>query len=187
MFTLKNTVAIAMTAAAFLAPLAAQAQDAKRDLAVKLASLQVKNDGEALTEQLVQSAAMPMIQGWSERLDDSVPPARQKDVRDKLDVELKKFVDSTRKTVDAQVTKQAESALVPVYMEKFSEEELRTIVTYLESPISGKFMSVAGDATNAWAKKVVDSTKTAVENGAKSFDATASKIVQAGAGAPAKK
>lgn len=183
MFTRKNTVAVAMIAAALLAPLAAQAQDAKRALAVKLASLQIKNDGEALTEQLLQSAAMPIIQSWSMRLDETVPPARQKDVRDKLDVELKKFVDGTRKTVDAQVSKLAEGALVPVYMEKFSEEELRTIVTYLESPVSGKFMTVAADATNAWAKKVVESTKTSVENSAKGFDSAASKIVQAGASA----
>jgi hypothetical protein len=191
MLTLKNKAALAITAAAIVFPLAAQAQDAKRELAVKLAAIQAKNDGGALTDQLVQSAAVPMIQGWSQRLDESVPPARQKDVRDKLDVELKKFVDNTKKTVESQVNKSAESTLVPVYMEKFSEEELRTIVTYLESPVSGKFMTVAGEATNAWAKKVVESTKPQVEAGAKAFDTSANKIISSSSSssssAPAKK
>ncbi|ARU06180.1 hypothetical protein CCO03_17205 [Comamonas serinivorans] len=187
MLTLKSKAALAITAVAFVFPMAAHAQDAKRALAVKLAAIQAKNDGGALTEQLVQSAAVPMIQGWSQRLDESVPPARQKDVRDKLDVELKKFVDSTKKTVEAQVDKTAESTLVPVYMEKFSEEELKTIVAYLESPVSSKFMTVAGDATNAWAKKVVDATKTQVESSAKAFDTAAGKIINAPAPAAPKK
>lgn len=190
MLTLKSKAALTLTAAAILFPMAAHAQgESKRELAVKLAALQLKNDGGALTEQLVGSAAGPMIQGWSQRLNESVPPARQQEVRDKLDVELKKFVESTRKTVDGQVSKSAESSLVPVYMEKFSEEELRTIVTYLESPVSAKFMTVAGDATNAWAKKVVDSTKSSVETAAKNFDTTAAKIIGAPSAAqkPAKK
>ena len=183
MLNLKSKTALAFTAAALMLPLAANAQgDAKRALAVKLAALQLKNDGPALSEQLVQSAAMPIIQNWSQRLDETVPPARQKDVRDKLDVELKKFVEGTRKTVDAQVNKSAEAALVPVYMEKFSEEELKTIVAYLESPVSAKFMTVAGDATNGWAKKVVDATKSTVETSAKNFDSTSGKIVQGGGG-----
>ena len=183
MLNLKSKTALAFTAAALMLPLAANAQgDAKRALAVKLAALQLKNDGGALTEQLVQSAAMPIIQNWSQRLDETVPPARQKDVRDKLDVELKKFVDSTRKTVEAQVSKSAEASLVPVYMEKFSEDELKTIVAYLESPVSAKFMNVAGEATNGWAKKVVESTKSSVEASAKSFDSAAGKIVQSGGG-----
>ena len=179
MLTLKSKAALAITAAAFAFPMAAHAQDAKHDLAVKLAQIQAKNDGGALTDQLVQSAAVPMIQGWSQRLDETVPPARQKEVRDKLDVELKKFVENTKKTVEAQVDKTAESTLVPVYMEKFSEEELKTIVTYLESPVSSKFMTTAGEATNAWAKKVVEATKSQVEANAKTFDTAAGKVVNA--------
>jgi hypothetical protein len=53
------------------------------------------------------------VASWSQRLDETVPPARQKDVRDKLDVELKKFAENTHKAVEAQVGKAAESALVP--------------------------------------------------------------------------
>ena len=184
--SIQQTSAVLVLSALCALPFAAHAQDSKRALAVKLAQIQIKNDSEALSEQLVASAAQPLIGGWSQRLDESVPPARQKDVRDKLDVELKKYVENTRKTVEGQVNKSAEAVLVPIYMEKFSEEELKTVVAYLESPVSTKFQTTAAEATQAWAKKVVDSTKSSVESGAKSFDAAATKIVNGAGGSAAK-
>jgi hypothetical protein len=164
--------------------------DSKRALATKLAQIQAKADSAALAGQLTDSAVGPVLSGWSQRLDETVPPARQKDVRDKLDVELKKFAESTYKTVEAQTGKAAEAALVPIFMEKLSEDELKTIITYLESPVSAKFQALGPDATNAWAKRVIDATKPAVESGAKNFDSAATRIVNAagsGGGAPAKK
>ncbi len=164
--------------------------DSKRALATKLAQIQAKADSAALAGQLTDSAVGPVLSGWSQRLDETVPPARQKDVRDKLDVELKKFAENTYKTVEAQTGKAAEAALVPIFMEKLSEDELKTIITYLESPVSAKFQALGPDATNAWAKRVIDATKPAVEAGAKNFDSAATRIVNAAAGsgaAPAKK
>lgn len=167
--------------------------DAKRALATKLAQIQAKNDSANLASQLTDTAVGPVLANWSQRLDESVPPAKQKDVRDKLDVELKKFAESTFKTVEAQTAKSAEAALVPIFMEKLSEDELKTIIAYLESPVSAKFQSLGPDATNAWAKRVVDATKTSVESGIKTFDSAATRIVNSassggnGGGAPAKK
>ena len=163
-------------------PASAQ-NDAKRALAVKLAQLQVKSDGGAIAEQLTASAVQPLLASWSQRLDETVPPARQKEVRDKLDVELKKLADNTQKSIEAQVAKSGEAAMVPVFMEKLTEDELKTIITYLESPVSAKFLALGPDATNAWAKRVVDATKPAVEGGARNFDAAATRIVGAATGA----
>ncbi|MDO5290201.1 MAG: hypothetical protein Q4F13_11285 [Pseudomonadota bacterium] len=164
--------------------------DAKRALAVKLAQLQQQADSAAMAEQLTMGAVQPLIVGWSQRLDETVPPARQKEVRDKLDVELKKFADSTRKTIEGQTAKAAEAALVPIFMEKLSEEELKTIIAYLESPASAKFQALGEEAAGAWAKRIIDATKPSVESGAKTFEASASRIVSGASGngsAPAKK
>lgn len=182
----KTSAAIFLVAACAL-PLSANAQndEGKKALATKLAQIQQKSDAAQLTEQLVASVAQPVIAAWSQRLDETVPPAKQKDVRDKLDAELKKLIDNTRKTIEAQANKTAEAALVAVYTEKLTEDELKTVIAYLESPASAKFQSVGGEAANAWATKVVEATRTAVEGHVKSFDAAAAKIV--GAPAPAAK
>ena len=163
--------------------------DSKRALATKLAQMQAKADSANLAGQLTDTAVGPVLANWSQRLDETVPPAKQKEVRDKLDVELKKFAESTYKTVEAQTAKSAEAALVPIFMEKLSEDELKTIIAYLESPVSAKFQALGPEATNAWAKRVVDATKASVESGVKGFDAAANRIVNASSGgsAPAKK
>lgn len=161
--------------------------DAKRALAVRLAQIQQKADAGAMAGQLTASAVQPLIAVWSQRLDETVPPARQKEVRDKLDVELKKFTDSTEKTIEAQVAKAAEPALVPIFMEKLSEDEMKTIIAYLESPVSAKFQALGPEAASAWAKRVVDATRAGVESGQKSFDGAAERIVNASASGAAKK
>ncbi|CAM5791410.1 MAG: hypothetical protein J0I00_11520 [Burkholderiales bacterium] len=163
----------------------ASAQDAKKAMATKLAQMQAKSDGAALANQLTADAVQLPLSAWSQRLDESVPPARQKDVRDKLDVELKKFADNTHKAIEAQVSKAAETALVPLFMDKLSEDEMKTVIAYMESPAAVKFQSLSGDAGNAWAQKVIDATRSTVEANVKSFDAAATKIVGVPATPPA--
>ncbi len=166
-------------------PAAAQNNDAKRALAQKISQIQQKADSGAMAEQLTASAVQPLIASWSERLDETVPPARQKEVRDKLDVELKKFAETSRKSIEGQIAKSADAALVPMLMEKLSEDEMKTIIAYLESPAAAKFLALGPDATTAWAKKVVEATRPTVESAAKTFDAAATKIVGAPAPSPA--
>jgi hypothetical protein len=138
-----------------------------------------------MANQLTADAVQLPLSTWSQRLDESVPPARQKDVRDKLDVELKKFADNTHKAIEAQVGKAAETALVPLFMDKLSEDEMKTIIAYMESPAALKFQGLSADAGNAWAQKVIDATRTTVETNVKSFDAAATKIVGVPATPPA--
>ena len=178
----KSFAAILLVAVSALPMSAAAQNDGKRALAVKLAQMQQKADGPGMTEQLTASAVQPLLAGWSQRLDEAVPPAKQKEVREKLDVELKKFAESTQKAIEAQVAKAAEAALVPVFMEKLSEDEMKTVIAYMESPASAKFQALGPDAANAWAKRIIDATKPGVEGSAKSFEAAASKIVNAAAG-----
>ena len=144
----------------------------------------LKADSPALTEQLTATAVQPVVANWLQRLDESVPPAKQKEVRDKLDVELKKYAESTQKAIEAQVNKAGEAALVPIFMDKLTEEDMKTIIAYLESPVSTKFQALGPEATNAWAKRVIDATRGSVETGAKNFDTAANRIVGASTGSP---
>ena len=52
--------------------------DGKRALATKLAQIQLKADSAALAEQLTATAVQPVLASWSQRLDETVPPAKQK-------------------------------------------------------------------------------------------------------------
>ena len=183
-----NKTLAALTLAVGARLCAAHPQDAnashpKPAGAVPRAQPPQKHDSVQLAHQLVNAVAQPVIATWSQNIDQNVPADKQKDVREKLDVELKKLLDATGKTVEAQAAKTAESALVPVYMEKLSADELKTIVAYLESPASAKFQEAGGQAANAWAAQIINATESTVEGHLKKFDEAAAKIVKAATGA----
>jgi hypothetical protein len=176
--------ALVFAAVAALSTGAHADEASKKALAVKLAQLQQKNDGDTLAAQLTDTAVQPMIAKWLQQVQTRVPVDRQKDVSDKLNVELKKFGDGAHQVVQTQAARIAQDALVPVYMSKLSEDELKTIVTYLQTPANAKFETISGDAAQAWVGKIVEGTKTAVQGYAKNFDEAAERIVSAAASAP---
>lgn len=181
----KFPTAVVLAAACVTSTLAL-AQDEKTALATKLAQIQLKSDGAAMTGRLTAEAVQVPLANWSQRLNESVPPARQKEVRDQLDVELKKFAENTHKAIETQAGKTAEATLVPLFKEKLTEDEMRTIIAFLESPASAKFQSAAEAGNDAWLEKLFEATKTAVESNIKSFDAAATRIVGVPAGAAPK-
>ena len=67
-------------------------------------------------------------------------------------------------------------------MEKLSEDEMKTIIAYMESPASAKLQALWADATDAWAKRIIEATRSQVEAGAKTFESAANRIVCAAGG-----
>jgi uncharacterized membrane protein YfbV (UPF0208 family) len=157
----------------------------KKALAVKLAQLQQKNESAAVAGQLADSVMQPMMAKWQQQIETRLPADKQKAVFDKLSPDLKKLHDSTYQTVQAQAAKTAQDALVPVFMNKLSEDDLKAIIAYLQTPASAKFAALNGDAAQAWISKIVESTKATVQGYAQDFDTTAEKVVSAAASAPA--
>lgn len=155
----------------------ALAQDSKQALASKLAQLQLRIDSAAMVEQLTMSAVQVPLGNWAARVDQEVPAERQEQVREQLDVELQKFADTAHKTIEARTAAAAEAALVPIYMEKLSADELKTIIAYLESPASTKLQELGAEAGNAWAQRLIEDTRAAIEKHIQDFDAAAGGIV----------
>lgn len=169
--------ALLLTAACLVA-MAAQAQQSKQELASRLAQLQVRIDGEAIAEQLADQAVQPLVAAWSERLHE-MPGERQTSAAEQLDAELEKFKASARQAIGASLPAAAEAALAPIFMERLTEDDLKVVIAYMESPASGKMQALGGDASNAWAAAVVDSTRGRVETSLQAFDAAAARIVTA--------
>ena len=152
------------------------AQDSKQALASKLAQLQLKIDQASMVEQLTLSAVQLPLGNWSERVEREVPAERHSEVRDQLDAELQKFAETAHKAIEDQAAKAAEASLVPIYMEKLTEDELKTIIAYLESPASTKLQELGAEAGNAWAQKLIEDTRPAIEKSIEDFDAVAAGI-----------
>ena len=192
--TLGKTAAIALLCAAVLTP-AAYAQNKqeqeKKELATRIVNLQKTQDMDALIAQLAGTANRAVVETWLPRLD-NMPAARQKAVADQLDVELKKFNDDVVRLIKTRNERVSLDVLVPAYSERFTADELKQLVAFLESPVIRKYYAANPHMANLLAQKLVDATRADVQARTKEFDTRAARIVggttsRTGTGTPARK
>ena len=150
----------------------AQAQT-KKELIAKLMQLQqpgIENIGRALAGQTSQRALQAAGQAIP-RLPADKREAAAKDVQ----ADVKKFYDDVEPILRKRATELAPATLAPVYEERFSEDELKTVIAWLESPVSKKFQQVDGEIGNTLAQKVVADTRGSVETKLKALEASLAK------------
>ena len=164
----------------------AQAQT-KKELVAKLLQLQqggIDNVGRALAGQTSQRVLQAAGQAIP-RLAADKRDAAAKDVQ----ADVKKFYDDIEPILRKRATEIAPATLTPVYEEKFSEDELKTVIAWLESPVSKKFQQVDAEIASTLAQKVVADTRGTVETRLKALEASLAKRLgvpaQAGAGSAA--
>ena len=171
-----KTILAALVCVAALAPVA-HAQD-KKELASRIVNLQKTQDMDALIAQLASTANRAVVETWLPRLD-KMPAARQKTAADQLDAELKKFNDENVRLIKAKNERISLEVLVPAYSERFTTEELKQLVVFLESPVIKKYYAANPQMANLLAQKLVEATRSDVQARIKAFDARAAQIVGA--------
>ena len=153
-------------------------------LASKLVDFQRGPEMERMALQLTGGAVQPSIEKWGPRLE-AMPKAKQDAAREKLNAELKSFGDDTRKLIEAQMNKSADTALRPAYIDRFSAQEMKDLIAVFESPVFKKYQKVAPELGNVWIKDVVENTRSAVHDKEVEFDKVAADIVGPAPAAPA--
>ena len=131
--TIKSIAALTLFMC-FTSTIHAQTVDAKRALSVRVIAAQEGAELGRLYEQLAASATQQVVANWNPRLD-AMPEDKRQAAANALDAELKKFNDDALKLVAAQSPKARESALIPAYMERFSEDELKQLAALMEAPV----------------------------------------------------
>lgn len=178
--TLAATASLALATITFAAP--AQAQDAARkELATRIVNLQKVHDMDPLIAQLASSATQTVVSTWLPKLD-QVPQARQKVAADQLDAELKKFNEDNVRTIKSRNETVALEVLVPVYAERFTADELRQLITFMESPVIKKFYAANPQMGNLLAQRLVEATRKDVETRIDQFDHRAAQIIGSAGG-----
>jgi hypothetical protein len=164
----------------------AQAQaPAKKELVSRMVQAQqagIENIGKMLAAQTSQRA-LAVAGRVVQRMPADKRQAAAKDVQ----AEVKQFYDEVEPQLRERAAKLGAPTLSPIYEERFSEDELRQIVAWLESPVSKKFQQVDAEAAKALAQKVVADMRPSVEPRLKALEKTvADRLgVQAGSAAAA--
>jgi uncharacterized protein len=170
-----------------LAAGAAHAQvQTKKDLVAKVVQLHlpgIENVGTMIARQPSQE----MLQAAGQALQ-RVPADKREAVGKEIQADVKKFYDEVEPMLKKRAVELAPATVGAAYEEKFSEDELKVIIAWLESPVSKKYAQIDRDQGNALAEKVVADTRPTIEPKLKALEAVVAKRLgvpaEGGASAP---
>lgn len=177
------TAAIGAAAQGAAAP-AAPVSPAKKELVARV--LQLQQSGiEALGTQIAGQTAGQVLQAVGAAMP-RVPADKREAVFNQVQADVRKFHDDIAPMLRTRAARLAPTTLGTALEEKFSEEELKSLVAWLESPTSRKFQQVAGEVQQSFAQKLVADTRPQVEPKLKALEESiAAKLNAAGGGASA--
>jgi hypothetical protein len=175
-------LALLTLAAALLASPLVQAQT-KKELAARVVALQqsdYENLGRAMagqTAQQVMAAVAPVMA--------QVPGDKREAVGKDIQAEVRKFHDQIAPTLAEKAGKIGPAVAQPMLEERFSEDELKAVITFLESPASKKYREFGSQLPPALTEKLVAETRATVDPKLKTLEQTLQTKLRAAIGAPA--
>lgn len=171
--TLLSTVAAAAAAQGTASP-------AKKELVQKVLTLQqagIEGVGNAVANQV----SMQILQAAGRAMGE-VPPEKREALGAELQAEVKKFYEDISPMLRASAVKNAPTSLGAALEEKFSEDELKFVVGWLESPVSKKYPQVLAEVQQAFGQKLVDETRPQVDPKLKALEAVIRTKLRAATG-----
>ncbi len=148
-------LAVAIAAAAVGS--AAQAQNTKKELVQKLLLLQ-QPGLESMARELASRPAMQLMQAANNVLQTQVAPEKREAMSKSIEADLKQYVDEATPVIRDRAIKLAPSTYGASLEEKFSDDELKQLIAWFESPVNRKFQQLGPEMQNGFLQKLVAET-----------------------------
>jgi len=146
---MKRLIIAALCAAATLA----HAQTTKKELVQKALALQ-QPIIESISRSVAERPAIQLMQVSGQYLQTQVPPEKREAIGKQVETEIRKYVDEAVPLLRERALKLAPSTFGATMEEKFTEDELKTLIAWLESPVNKKFQQVWPDMQNGFVQKL---------------------------------
>ena len=162
------------------------ASAAKKELVQKILTLQ-QPGLETLSRNLVQQPAIAMMQEAGRALQ-QLPPDKREAAGKQIDADAKKYVDESVPLVRDRAIKLAPSTIGVALEEKFSEDELKQLVAWLEAPVTKKFAQLSPEIQSNFTQKLVADARPSIEPKLQALEGkvrTALGVPSAGSAGPA--
>ena len=170
------------TAPAASAPL--PSSPAKKELVQKL--LVPQQPGiESIARNMVEQPAMRMFQAAGQALQQKVPAEKREAVGKSIEADIRKYVDESVPIVRERAIKLAPSTIGTMLEERFTEDELKQLVAWLESPVNKKYSQVGPEMQNGFMKKLVEESRPLVEPRLQALESKVRASLGVPAGEPA--
>lgn len=154
----------ALTLALLLAIFGAQAQStpAKKELAGRIVKLQ-QPAIESMARALAEQPAAEMMDRAGAALPARVAPEKREAVAKEIQADVKKYLDEAVPLVRERALKLAPTSVGTLLEEKFTEDELRQVISIMESPAWIKFQQLGTDMQKVLQEKLVADTRASIE------------------------
>lgn len=158
---MKRTLVLALLASATLAhaqtasaPAPAPVSAAKKELVQKVLLLQ-QPAIENMARNLVEQPAGQMMQAAGRALQQQVPVEKREAVGKGIEADVKKYVDESYPTIRDRAVKIAPTTIGAVLEEKFTDDELKQLIAWLESSVNKKYLQLGPEMQNGFMQKLV--------------------------------
>ncbi len=144
----------------------AQAQTAvspaKQALVDKLLLLQQPGI-EMAARSIVERPAAQMMQEVGRVLQTQAPADKREALGKNIEADAKRYVDETYPPVRERAIGLAPSTLGAAMADKFTEDELKQLVAWFESPVNKKFQQLSGEMQSSYMQKLMTDVRPIVE------------------------
>jgi len=150
-------------AALMLGAVASHAQPgSKKELVQQL--LQRQQPGiEAIARTLVEQPAAQMMQEAGRALRTGVPADKREAAAKAIEADVKRYVEEATPLVRDRAIKAAPATFGVMLEEKFSEEELRQLIAWIDSPVNKKYQQLNAEAQKGFVQQVVTDSRPVID------------------------
>lgn len=136
------------------APASASATSpAKKELVQRLLVLQ-QGAIEGMSRNVVERPVLLLAQRANTILQTKVPADRREAAAKAMEAEIRQFFNDATPVLRERALKLAPATYGAMVEEKFTEDELRQVVAWLESPVNRKFQQLAPDMQTAFMQQL---------------------------------
>lgn len=178
------TVVFTLATAALAQP-SGTSTPAKKELVQK--ALQLQAGGiEAIGTQLAGQTAQQVLGAVGQALQ-RVPTEKRELLATEIQADVKKFFEEIAPTLRTNALKLGPTSFGNALEDKLNEDELKTLVAWLESPVSRKYQQLTVESQQALTQKLVADSRPAIDPKLKALEQTIARRlgVTPGASAPA--
>ena len=162
---MKKMIVLALITSATLAhaqnasaPAPTPVSAAKKELVQKVLLLQ-QPAIENMARNLVEQPAGQMMQAAGRALQQQVPAEKREAVGKGIEADVKKYVDESYPTIRDRAVKIAPSTIGTVLEEKFTDDELKQLIAWLESSVNKKYLQLGPEMQNGFMQKLVSEAR----------------------------
>jgi uncharacterized protein len=135
---------------------------AKKELVQKLLALQQPGI-ESAARNLVERPAAQMMQEAGRVIQTQFPAEKREAIGKTIEADARKYVDEAFPPVRDRALKLAPATLGAALEEKFSEEELKQLVAWFESPVNKKFQQASSEMFGGFMQKLSAEARPLIE------------------------